>query len=61
MQKQRFEVVQFTPDGRRIGSVAGMGRNAGTWDTGHSRSSAYRHAKQCRADDPRHVYRVEEI
>lgn len=44
--------LQTNPHGARelafIGVVSGMGKNRNTWDSGHSRSAAYRHAKDLR-------------
>ena len=55
----RYEVTKRAPDGAYLGAVAGMGRNRGTWGSDHSRSAAYRHARQCRQDDPTNRYTVE--
>lgn len=59
MKSNRFEVVRYTPSGEMAGVMSGMGRNAGTWDSEHSRSAAYRHARDCRRDDPSFIYKVE--
>lgn len=48
----RYEVTKRAPDGTYLGAVAGMGRHRGTWDSDHSRSAAYRHARILRQADP---------
>ena len=55
----RYEVAKRAPDGTYLGAVAGMGRNRGTWDSEHSRSAAYRHARTLRQADPINRYTVE--
>ena len=55
----RYNVIQRTKTGEFVAIVSGMGRNRGTWDSDHSRSAAYRHARQCRQDDPANHYTVE--
>lgn len=55
----RFHVVKRLLNGTFAGIVSGMGRNAGTWDSDHSRSAAYKHAADCRKDDQQHTYHVE--
>ena len=55
----RYNVIQRTPSGEFVAIVSGMGRHRGTWDSDHSRSAAYRHARQCRQDDPTNRYTVE--
>lgn len=58
---QEWQVCQYVK-GEFIGVVAGLGRNAGTWDsTARSQRTAQRWAKQCRRDDPGGVYRVETV
>jgi hypothetical protein len=52
----RYVVVKRTLSGRRVGTVAGLGRNAGTWDADHTRRTAQRHAQQLRAEDQQHAY-----
>jgi len=54
----RYNVIQQTPAGEFIAVMAGMGRNAGTWDTQHGRSQAYAHARKLRQTDPQHRYVV---
>jgi hypothetical protein len=61
MRAARFEVVEFRPAGDRLHSIAGMGRNAGTWDSDHSRSAAFRHLAAIRAQYPARVFRVMEV
>lgn len=46
-------------DGQFSGVMAGCGRNRGTWDTGHSRSTAYRHARALRIEQQGFAYKVE--
>lgn len=59
MRKERYTVEKHTKAGQFVGSVVGMGRNAGTWDSdAHSLRTAQRWAAQCRKDDPQHVYIV---
>lgn len=55
----RYNVVQRTPTGEFVAVVSGMGRNRGTWDSDHSRSAAYRHARTLRQYDPINRYTVE--
>ena len=55
----RYEVTKRAPDGTFLGIVSGMGRNRGTWDSDHSRSAAYRHARTLRQADPTNRYTVE--
>lgn len=61
MAAQRYEVVEYH-DGKRFAAVAGMGRNAGKWDSDHSRSRAYYYARQLNLAkrSPTLSYRVEE-
>lgn len=62
MRTKRFTVVEYH-DGEFYGVVAGLGRNAGTWDADHSRSAAYRHCKALNAAkrSPTLLYVVEEV
>ena len=55
----RYNVIKRTPSGEIVGIMSGMGRRRSTWDSDHSRSAAHRHARQCRRDDPAHLYSVE--
>lgn len=55
----RYNVIKRTPSGEFVGIMSGMGRRRSTWDSDHSRSAAYRHARQCRQDDPANHYTVE--
>ena len=58
---QEWHVCQYI-NGKFVGVVSGMGRNAGTWDsTAHSQRTAQRWAKQCRRDDPKSTYRAETV
>lgn len=58
----RYVVVQYRR-GAFDAVMAGMGRHRGTWDADHSRSAAYRHAAELRAEPWRKLaslsYRVE--
>ena len=58
----RYNVVQYK-NGRWHSVMSGMGKNRGTWDADHSRSAAYRHAAELRAEPWRAAaglsYRVE--
>lgn len=53
-----YSVVAYE-QGRFIGVMSGMGRNRGTWDSTHGRSSAYRHAGRLRIERPAQTFRVE--
>ena len=44
-----WHVEKRDKEGRFIGIVSGAGRNKGTWDSAHSRSSAYRIARELNA------------
>ena len=61
MKSTRYEVAKYSPDGAYLCAVAGMGRNRGTWDSDHSRSAAYHHARTLRRLDPAHRYSVEPV
>ena len=61
MSGTRYEVIVYNPDGTRKGAMSGMGRHNNTWNSDHSRSAAYRHARQRRLDDPRYTYKVEPV
>ena len=58
----RYIVVQYR-HGAFDAVMSGMGKNRGTWDADHSRSAAYRHAAELRAEPRRKLsglsYRVE--
>ena len=59
--EQEWQVCQYIK-GEFVGSVSGMGRNAGTWDSAaKSLRTAQRWAKQCRRDDPKSTYCVETV
>ena len=59
--EQEWQVCQYIK-GRFVGSVSGMGRNAGTWNsTAKSLRTAQRWAKQFRMDDPKSAYYVETV
>lgn len=53
-----YQVIQCDLQGRFIAVVAGLGRHRGTWDSTHSRSTAYRHAKALQTEDKQHIYAV---
>lgn len=46
---QRYNVVQYR-NGAWDAVVSGMGKNRSSWDADHSRSAAYRHASELRAE-----------
>jgi hypothetical protein len=52
-----YHVEQFKV-GRFVAVVAGLGRNRGTWDSSHSRSAAYRHARRLNRERDGYTYRV---
>lgn len=54
-----FCIVRYTAAGFFDGVMAGCGKNRGTWDTGHSRSAAFRHAKALRVEMPEYRFRVQ--
>jgi hypothetical protein len=48
-------------DGKFFGTIAGCGRNKGTWDILHnSKRTAQRHARDMRKMHPDRIYKVEE-
>ena len=50
MDNTTYEIVKYE-NGKRIGNVAGLGRNKGTWDCRcYSKRTAQRWLKQCRDD-----------
>jgi len=53
----KYEVVEIS-DGQIVSTISGMGRNKGTWDTCHSRSAAYRHAKALKEKYPERTFKV---
>jgi hypothetical protein len=57
---QLYCVVKYTKAGKFIATISGMGRNKNTLDTTHGKRAVQCHARQCRIDDPKHDYRVEE-
>lgn len=56
-----FQIVEYTKQGKFIGVIAGQGKNKGTWDSTHSKSSAYRIRKQLRLKYPESVFKVESL
>ena len=54
----RFHIVRYQ-NGQFTGVMAGCGRNKGTWDSDHSRSAAFCHAKALRMEQPKYEFRVE--
>ena len=46
-----YQVAQYQ-NGIFVCIVSGMGKNRNTWDSVHSRSAAYRHARKLRAEHP---------
>lgn len=57
----RYCIVRYTAVGRFVAVMAGCGNNRQTWDTDHSRSTAYRHARSLRSERPEFLYRVEPV
>lgn len=53
-----YQVIQCDLQGRFVAIVSGLGRHRGTWDSTHSRSTAYRHAKALQTSDTQHIYAV---
>jgi hypothetical protein len=49
----------FQKDGTRIATLSGAGRNRGTWDSQHSRSAAYRIAREMNALGDGATYKAE--
>lgn len=59
---QDYYVCEYTPKGEFRGTVAGLGRNKGTWDTSlRSRRTAQRHAATLRAKYPESRFSVETL
>lgn len=56
---ERFHIVRYTRDGKFDAVMAGCGRNRSTWDTGHSKSAAYKHAATLRVEQPEYRFQVE--
>jgi hypothetical protein len=56
----RYSVVEYTKKGEFVATISGMGRNAGTWDSSHSRRTAQKYAAQLRRENKDRVYKVEE-
>lgn len=57
---EQWEIIKRTHAGQFVGIVAGMGRNAGRWDTRlATKRTAQRHAAVLRTTDPDHLYTVE--
>ena len=46
-----YQVARYQ-SGHFVCIVSGLGKNRGTWDSVHSRSAAYRHARKLRAKHP---------
>lgn len=42
-------------------TLAGLGKNSGTWDCNHSRPTAYKYAKELREKYPQMIYKVETL
>lgn len=59
--RSEFHVVKRTAAGDFLGIISGMGRNRGTWDSAHGRSTAYRHAAALRAKDTSSRFAVEPV
>ena len=56
-----YYVAGYSAGGQFLGVIAGMGRNAGTWDSeAKSKRTAQRWAAALRKDYPQNVYIVEE-
>ena len=51
--------VRIYENGAPKGVLSGAGRNRGTWDTEHSRSAAYRIARQMNAQRNGTTYKAE--
>ena len=56
---KNYCIVEYTSTGEFKGVIAGMGKNKGTWDACHSRSSAYRIRKQLMQEYKDAVFKVE--
>ena len=54
-----YNVVKRNVNGEFISVMSGLGHNVGTWDSGHTRSTAYRHAKALNDLKDGYVYKVE--
>jgi hypothetical protein len=57
---KRYQVIRYE-EGRIVGVMAGLGRNRGTWDSSHSKSAAYRHARQLNQARDGYTYRTQEF
>ncbi len=57
--EQTFQVCEYDKTGRFIGVVSGMGKNAGKWDSSHSRRAAQRYAAMLRFEKPDSRFSVE--
>jgi hypothetical protein len=53
-----YQVIQCDLQGRFVAVVSGLGRHRRTWDSTHTRSTAYRHAKALQTTDKQHIYAV---
>lgn len=61
MEKSNWHVTEYTRDGSFVGVCSGMGKNAGTWDSDHTKEEAERFTEEWNAKCPEgHVYRAEE-
>ena len=54
----RYNIVEYK-NGQFAGVLAGLGRHKGTWDSDHSRSTAFRHVKALRIQYPGATFCVE--
>lgn len=57
--RDTYYVAKYTKSGVFVCIMAGLGRNAGTWDAGHSKRTAQRHARALRLEWPHHDFKVE--
>lgn len=55
-----YHIVRYQ-NGKFDAIIAGCGRNKGTWDAEHSKSSAHYHAARLRKQYPGADYRVEPV
>jgi hypothetical protein len=56
---ERYCVCRCTKDGQFMETVSGMGKNAGTWDSDHSLTTARMYAAELRQTEKEHVYKIE--
>ena len=52
-------IIEYTKEGKFIGVVAGQGKNKGTWDSSHSKSSAHRIKAKLSKTYPNSMFKVE--